>query len=113
MQHHVLPLKAEPVVTEAKEVLKLVDIKPVTTNIPASMSRKTLNDPDDQVYSPVTALETINKEETKEKAVDKLVFVSVKKGEIEYFGKKEILTEAEALKSVKMARTAPSIMFLK
>ena len=44
MQHHVLPLKAEPVVTGTKQVLKLVAIKPVTTNIPAIVAHKTLND---------------------------------------------------------------------
>ena len=65
-----------------------------------NFTRKKTADPANQVFSPVTALETINKEETKEKAVGKLVFVSVKKGEIEHFGKKEILTEAKALKSV-------------
>merc|ERR1712055_723573 len=88
MQHHVLPINAEPVVTGTKQVLKLVAIKPVTTNIPAIVAPKTLNDviyefpraennliktheeqrefykkktadPANQVFSPVAGLEKI------------------------------------------------------
>jgi len=129
MQHHVLPINAEPIVTGTKQVLKLVAIKPVTTVIPAIVAPKTLNDviyefpraannliktheeqrefykkktadPANQVFSPVTALETVNKEEMKKKAIDKLLLVANQIAEIEHFGKKEMLTQVKALKSV-------------
>ena len=43
-QHHGLPFKDEPIVTGTKQVLKLVAIKPGTTNIPANVAPKALHD---------------------------------------------------------------------
>ena len=43
-EHHGLPFKAKPIVTGTKQALKLVAIKPGTTNIPANVAPKTLHD---------------------------------------------------------------------
>ena len=108
MQHHVFPLKIEPVVTEAKKILKsLADINPVTIKIPTIVAPKTLNDviyefsraannliktheeqrefykkktadPANQVFNPVTTFETVTRKKWRTKLLTNLFWYQIK-----------------------------------
>merc|ERR1719186_2230721 len=114
LQHNVLAFNTEPVVTGTKQVLKLVDIKPVTSIIPQIVTPKTLNDllyefsfpkvsnmdPSSPVFLSDSDLESMSKVQIYTKIIERLTTVATQLAKIEHFGKKEIPSQLESLKTV-------------
>merc|ERR1719186_1566400 len=115
LQQNVLAFNIEPVVTGTKQVLKLVDIRPVTSIIPQIVAPRTLNGllyefsflsqlstmkPSTQVFLPERSLESISKVEITTEIIEKLTTIATQLTEIESFGKKEIPSQLKSLKTV-------------
>merc|ERR1712025_808547 len=129
LMQNVLAFNTEQVVTGTKQILKLVTVQPITTDVPEIETSKTLldilyefpkpinnhiksheeqkeyyqlttMDPSNQLFLPEGSLEEINKKDLKEKVIEKLTVVANQLREIDNFGKKDIPSELKTLKNV-------------
>jgi len=126
---NVLAFNTEQVVTGTKQILKLVTVQPITTDVPEIEAPKTLldilyefpkpinnhiksheeqkeyyqlttMDPSNQLFLPEGSLEEINKKDLKVKVIEKLKKIATQLAEVENFGEKEIPSELKSLKTV-------------
>jgi len=129
LQQNVLAFNTEPVITGTQQVLKLLEVAPITTVLPkidvprilknlfyefpkpvntqitnnveqGDYYKALTSDPVSQVFLPAGSFENSKKGKMINKLVDKLVVIAQQLSEVENFGKKEVPSQLKSLKTV-------------